>query len=132
VIQQDDTAGAIPHPVHLHGHDFYVLDVGENTTWSGDISRLRLDNPIRRDTVTLPTKGYIVLAFEADNPGVWLMHCHIPFHISAGFGMQFLEGKNEILDKLGDLSSFQEGCESWKPHQLKYFPHGFERGDSLV
>jgi hypothetical protein len=64
------------HPVHLHGHDFYVLGKGTGV-WNGDKSSLQFVNPPRRDTSVLPAGGYLVLAFPADNPGVWLMHCHI-------------------------------------------------------
>ncbi|KAH8727984.1 multicopper oxidase-domain-containing protein [Phaeosphaeriaceae sp. PMI808] len=110
IIQQDNaTTPPLPHPIHLHGHDFYVLDQAENAIWTGDISRLQTANPIRRDTATLPIKGYLVLAFESDNPGAWLMHCHIPFHISAGLGVQFLERASEILGAVGDLSGMQGG-----------------------
>jgi hypothetical protein len=77
-------------------------------------------------------RGYLVLAFELDNPGVWLMHCHIPFHISAGLGLQFLEDKDEIVDSIGDLSGFDEGCNSWKPFQTTAWPNGFMNGDSLL
>lgn len=42
------------------------------------------DNPPRRDVVLLPETGYIAIAFRADNPGVWLIHCHIAWHSSAG------------------------------------------------
>jgi hypothetical protein len=104
----------VPHPIHLHGHDFYVLDQQAGTPWSGDISRLITDNPIRRDTATLPAQGYLVLAFESDNPGAWLMHCHIPFHISAGLGIQFLERMDEIQSGNGGLPGLQDGCKSWK------------------
>jgi len=111
VIQQAPTAPPVPHPIHLHGHDFYVLDQQANTPWSGDISRLKTDNPIRRDTATLPGGGYLVLAFESDNPGAWLMHCHIPFHVSAGLGIQFLERMDEIDTSGGPL---EEGCKKWR------------------
>ncbi|ORY16389.1 multicopper oxidase-domain-containing protein [Clohesyomyces aquaticus] len=130
VIQQAAGTPPLPHPIHLHGHDFYVLDHGENTAWTGDISKLKTDNPIRRDTATLPAGGYLVLAFESDNPGAWLMHCHIPFHVSAGLSLQFLERESEIIPSLGgDLSSFKEGCKSWKQYQDNV-PGGFIIGDS--
>lgn len=74
MIQQDSvTAPPVPHPIHLHGHDFFVLGQKENAVWSGDISTLNMINPIRRDTATLPALGYLVLAFESDNPGAWLV-----------------------------------------------------------
>lgn len=28
----------------------------------------------------LPAGGYVVIAFQADNPGYWFMHCHIEVH----------------------------------------------------
>ncbi|KAF1914550.1 multicopper oxidase-domain-containing protein [Ampelomyces quisqualis] len=111
VIQQSAAAPPVPHPIHLHGHDFYILDQQASTPWSGDISRLKTDNPVRRDTATLPGGGYLVLAFESDNPGAWLMHCHIPFHVSAGLGIQFLERMDEI-DASGGM--LEGGCKSWK------------------
>jgi FtsP/CotA-like multicopper oxidase with cupredoxin domain len=69
------TTLAVPHPIHLHGHDFYVIAQGTGT-YSTDVT-VNLDNPPRRDTAMLPASGYLVLAFETNNPGAWLMHCHI-------------------------------------------------------
>ncbi|KAG4220106.1 hypothetical protein PC116_g31415, partial [Phytophthora cactorum] len=40
--------------------------------------------PMRRDTLVLFPTGYIVLRFRADNPGVWLFHCHIEWHVASG------------------------------------------------
>lgn len=127
VIQQDtsgnDTTPPLPHPIHLHGHDFYVLDQQADAIWNGDISRLKTDNPIRRDTATLPSRGYLVLAFESDNPGAWLMHCHIPFHIAAGLGVQFLERKSEIHAQ-DHFAAMQEGCRGWNDFSTEYYPTG--------
>jgi len=107
----------LPHPLHLHGHDFWIIASG-NGTFNPSY---KLDNPIRRDTHVVDgnfgvagTGGYAVLAFQADNPGAWLLHCHIPFHISGGLGIQFLERPSEIVGTLGDLSGFTEGCAKWK------------------
>ncbi|KAI8932752.1 hypothetical protein NX059_010242 [Plenodomus lindquistii] len=131
VIQQDAAAPALPHPIHLHGHDFYVLDSQASAQWSGDISRLKTDNPIRRDTASLPAGGYLVLAFESDNPGAWLMHCHIPFHIAAGLGVQFLERKSEIQSSLGSLQGMQDGCKEWSKFHDENYPNGILiHGDS--
>lgn len=124
VIQQSAQAPPLPHPIHLHGHDFYVLDHQANAQWSGDISRLKMDNPIRRDTFSLPAGGYLVLAFESDNPGAWLMHCHIPFHISGGLGVQFLERASEIEDSIGSLSDMYEGCANWHEFHKEHYPGG--------
>lgn len=130
VIQQDPAnLAAVPHPIHLHGHDFYVLAQESDKTWDGDISGLKMDNPPRRDTATLPAKGYLVLAFESDNPGLWLMHCHIPFHLSQGFGIQFVERADAIT---GSLDNVESGCDNWHKWRHEYYPNGYSEGDISV
>lgn len=106
----------LPHPIHLHGHDFWLIAVG-NGTFNPTYN---LNNPIRRDTHVVQgnqgvpgTGGYAVIAFQADNPGAWLMHCHIPWHVSGGLGVQFLERPSEIIGTLGDISGFTGGCSTW-------------------
>lgn len=47
-----------------------------------ELSRIAL-----RDTVQIPSRGYAVLRFRADNPGVWLFHCHILWHLATGMAM---------------------------------------------
>lgn len=61
----------LPHPIHLHGHDFYIVGKGPGA-WDGTANGLTFDNPTRRDTATLPAGGYLLLAFPADNPGLWV------------------------------------------------------------
>lgn len=63
----------LPHPIHLHGHDSYVLARGGDLYLSS-IAELALTNPPRRDTINLPSNGFVVLAFQTDNPGSWLLH----------------------------------------------------------
>ena len=41
----------------------------------------------RKDTVIIPTGGYVVIRFKPDNPGWWLLHCHIEPHASGGMIM---------------------------------------------
>ena len=78
IIQQDQvTAPRIPHPIHLHGHDFYVLGQGIGVFDNSSIADLTFVNPTRRDVAFLPAKGWLVISFPTDNPGAWLMHCHI-------------------------------------------------------
>ena len=62
------------HPIHLHGHDFFILGAGNGTYTNQE---LNIFNPPRRDTANMPAAGWLVIAFETDNPGTWLMHCHI-------------------------------------------------------
>lgn len=54
-------------------------------------------DPERRDVAILPQTGYIAMAFQLDNPGAWIMHCHIAWHASSGLSMQFVESPDNIL-----------------------------------
>ncbi|XP_069141122.1 uncharacterized protein [Argopecten irradians] len=57
-------------------------------TWLGDnVPGLELSNPPRKDTLIVPSGGYAVIRIKADNPGIWLMHCHIELHANDGMMM---------------------------------------------
>ncbi|KAI4761530.1 putative multicopper oxidase, type 1 [Aureobasidium sp. EXF-3400] len=116
VIQQVSGSPPITHPIHLHGHDFFVLghQASSNFDSSTMTGQLNFNNPPRRDTATLPASGWLVLAFPANNPGAWLMHCHIAWHISEGLGVQFLEAKNQIT--LPDANEFKQQCANWNQY----------------
>ncbi|KAK6819001.1 hypothetical protein RU639_008078 [Aspergillus parasiticus] len=103
-----ETRQPIGHPIHLHGHDFFILSQGTGA-WDGSS---RTENPPRRDTAMLPRQGHLVIAFQADNPGAWLMHCHIGWHTTEGFALQFLERTDEVVDTI-DYELLQDTCESW-------------------
>ncbi|OCK79607.1 multicopper oxidase [Lepidopterella palustris CBS 459.81] len=106
-----ETSVKVPHPIHLHGHDFFILASGEYETYDTSVT-LNLDNPPRRDVATLPTDGYLVIAFLTDNPGVWLMHCHIGWHTSEGLALQFIERSSEI-SALVDYDTLSGTCSTW-------------------
>jgi iron transport multicopper oxidase len=74
VENHDDTE----HPMHLHGYEFQVVARGTGS-WDGNESKLP-KVPMRRDTVTTPPSGYLVIRIRANNPGVWMFHCHMEFH----------------------------------------------------
>lgn len=83
------------HPFHLHGHKFAIVGRTQNYT-SEDITLNPplvegQSNPIRRDTVDIPSMHSATIRIVADNPGVWLMHCHIEWHLESGLGMQLIE-----------------------------------------
>jgi len=102
----------LPHPIHLHGHDYYIVGSGPGT-WDGSTAGLKFNNPTRRDTAILPAGGYLLIAFPADNPGMWIMHCHIAWHASQGLSVQFMERMSEIKGTLGDTSILKDGCDAW-------------------
>ena len=57
---------------------------------------INLDSPPYLDVVLVPVGGHMVLRFEADNPGIWLPHCHNIGHLLGGMGAIFLEALTEI------------------------------------
>lgn len=115
IIQNDMLSGGPPppHPIHLHGHDFYVLGFGDGEWDNSLASGLTFNNPTRRDTATLPSYGWLAIAFPTDNPGAWLMHCHISAHISEGLGIQFLEAASSIANLPTAGSAWSNTCSQW-------------------
>jgi FtsP/CotA-like multicopper oxidase with cupredoxin domain len=63
----------MPHPMHLHGHLFQVVEI-DGVRFSGAV----------RDTVLIPPNRRVTVAFDADNPGLWAIHCHLLYHLDAG------------------------------------------------
>lgn len=107
----------VPHPMHLHGHDFSLLGQGAGTfDPSSNFDDLNFVNPPRRDVAVLLASGWSVIAFQTDNPGAWLMHCHIAWHVGEGLSLQFLELPNQIPGEYGDYvqgNEFQDTCANW-------------------
>jgi hypothetical protein len=103
------------HPIHLHGHSFYVLSSyrAEGRDGWGSYNPfdpgaklpnpLNLRNPVRRDTVSVPRRGHVVLRFTADNPGLWMLHCHMMVHLGRGMATGFHVGPAH--DENHDLAS---------------------------
>jgi len=62
------------HPMHLHGHSFHVLKrdgvAVPHDQWG--------------DTVLVRPREHIQVAFVADNPGDWMLHCHVMDHQVGG------------------------------------------------
>lgn len=97
------------HPFHLHGHNFQVIDRdppygehfldykgGDYVPWDPSNHTAFPAIPARRDTFVLPPKGSYVMRFVADNPGVWMFHCHIDWHLSQGLAMVMIEAPDVI------------------------------------
>ena len=59
------------HPIHLHGHTFQLIKP-DGTPGA------------RKDTVVVLPKQKIDAALVADNPGLWMLHCHNTYHAYAG------------------------------------------------
>jgi FtsP/CotA-like multicopper oxidase with cupredoxin domain len=67
-----------PHAMHVHGHHFRHLDArGEG--WK----------PWWLDTVLVMPQRRERIAFVADNPGKWMLHCHMIEHQESGMATWF-------------------------------------------
>ncbi|KAK4180929.1 putative laccase precursor [Triangularia setosa] len=133
---------SIPHPVHLHGHDILILGASPALAApinpanrlrpynpSVDGPALKIANPTRRDTTMLPAWGWLALAYRTNNPGAWLMHCHIAWHASQGFSVQFLEQLASIPTAM-NLNELTANCNNWDT----FYPSGapFLQDDSGI
>lgn len=61
------------HPMHLHGHHFQVVDLGQGR-FAGAM----------RDVIAVPPGGMVTVAVDFDNAGDWFLHCHHLYHMAAG------------------------------------------------
>ncbi len=71
VTMQNTTSMA--HPMHLHGHYFKVVAIGDK----------RIDGAVR-DTILVPAGERVAIQFDADNIGTWAFHCHHLYHMNSG------------------------------------------------
>ncbi|KAE9398736.1 laccase [Gymnopus androsaceus JB14] len=81
-----------PHPFHLHGHTFDVI----RPQGSSDYNYV---NPVRRDVVATGTGAAadnVTIRFQTDNAGPWFLHCHIDWHLEAGFAIVFAEDAADV------------------------------------
>lgn len=67
--------------------------------------------PMRRDTVMIQGEGYATLRFVADNPGVWLFHCHIEWHMDQGLIATMVEAPLELQKSLTLPQSHIDVCK---------------------
>ncbi|KAI9663663.1 MAG: hypothetical protein M1821_007153 [Bathelium mastoideum] len=118
------------HPMHMHGHNFYILNEGFGD-WDGK-TVINPSNPQRRDVHLLaPAQGstpaYIVVQFDLDNPGVWPFHCHIAWHVSAGLYINILERPNDITFS-SIPSVMAQTCRDWSAFTGTHIPDQIDSG----
>lgn len=71
---------AFAHAMHVHGHHFRIIERGGSTIDEG--------RPWR-DTFLVGPQQTTTIAFVADNPGKWLLHCHMLEHAAGGMNTWF-------------------------------------------
>ncbi|XP_057788937.1 laccase-22-like [Salvia miltiorrhiza] len=102
VLQGTAVIAPESHPTHLHGFNFYAVGRGVgNYDPINDPKRFNLDDPVERNTISVPTGGWTAIRFRADNPGMWFLHCHLEVHTTWGLKMAFLvengKGPNQSI-----------------------------------
>jgi iron transport multicopper oxidase len=104
------------HPFHLHGHNFQAIARSDEEAGVFDPTNSSYTNyptvPMRRDTFVLKPDGFIVLRFRADNPGVWLFHCHIEWHVDQGLVATMVEAPLEIQKSLTIPQNHIAACQA--------------------
>lgn len=68
-----ENATSMSHPMHLHGHVFEIMEIN-GVPFKG----------VKGDTVLVLPFATVKIQFDADNPGVWPLHCHNLYHQAAG------------------------------------------------
>ncbi|THV03708.1 laccase lcc5 [Dendrothele bispora CBS 962.96] len=93
-----------PHPFHLHGHVFDVVRSAGQTDYN-------YVNPPRRDVVSVGTTGdNVTIRFTTDNAGPWYLHCHIDWHLEAGFAIVFAEGPDSWNSTITPSDQWNQLC----------------------
>ncbi|ADV25598.1 acidic laccase [Cryptococcus gattii E566] len=107
------------HPFHLHGHEFQIVRKSFDVTSNDTTINPPLDeterNPARRDTVVIPPTGMVVLRWRADNPGAWMFHCHIDWHLSSGLAAVMIEAPEQFQSDSASAvpSQITDQCKWW-------------------
>ncbi|WVO16800.1 hypothetical protein L204_104486 [Cryptococcus depauperatus] len=72
-------------------------------------------NPARRDTVVIPGGGSVTLRWRADNPGAWMFHCHIDWHLSSGLAAVLVEAPERFAGEKANVPErIYDHCRAWK------------------
>ncbi|KZV72897.1 multicopper oxidase [Peniophora sp. CONT] len=97
-----------PHPMHLHGHNFWVVRSAGNSTYNWD-------NPIVRDVVSIGNDATddVTIRFETNNPGPWFIHSHIDWHLNTGLGVVMAESLSEVASHNPHTSSWDALCPAY-------------------
>ncbi|KAJ3705840.1 hypothetical protein LUZ61_009545 [Rhynchospora tenuis] len=99
VFQGTNMLGGENHPMHLHGHRFYVVGTGfGNFNNQTDPLSYNLVDPPRKSTIGVPKNGWATIRFRAANPGVWFMHCHVDRHMIWGMDVVFITKNGNSTD----------------------------------
>lgn len=101
LVIEEPTKLQPPHPIHKHSNKAFLMATGHGKfSWkslaeaSQESPDSFLEKPIYRDTfVTSPAgEAWLAIRYHVENPGAFLLHCHMETHLSTGMGMVLLDG----------------------------------------
>lgn len=79
IFNDPKSAHPMQHPIHIHGQRFLVLST----------NGVKDTNLVYKDSVLVQKGDTVELLVQMDNPGKWVIHCHIPEHMEAGMMSTF-------------------------------------------
>src|ERR1700712_691878 len=104
--------GMDPHPIHVHGHTFYTTGteggrIPETAWWPGNTALVGVGQA--RD-----------VEFVANNPGDWMLHCHMPHHMmnqmsSTVMGTPTTNGAITQKRNMAAMQSMNDSMQTGKP-----------------
>nr|QPA20085.1 laccase 2 [Amylostereum areolatum] len=96
-----------PHPIHIHGQSFYVVRSAGNSSYN-------FENPVLRDVVSIGNETDLVtIRFMAENPGPWLVHCHIDWHLRLGFAAVLATEDPSLSTDVATPESWKQLCPTY-------------------
>ncbi|GAA5865276.1 hypothetical protein JCM1840_003973 [Sporobolomyces johnsonii] len=109
-----------PHPFHLHGIEMSLIARGTGILGPYDTPDVpyNLDNPLRRDTISVLPGAYVVVRLIADLAGVHAFHCHIGWHQSQGL-MGVLVVEPEVIQALGIPAANLDLCNNAERNKIE-------------
>ena len=112
IVINNNDAGK--HPFHLHGHAFQAIWRSDEDAGYYDPARDTAfpATPMRRDTLMVRPNGNMVMRFRADNPGLWLFHCHIEWHVDSGLIATIVEAPLELQKNLTIPQNHYDACKA--------------------
>ncbi len=101
------------HPIHWHGHSCYVMYQGKTNTGYKNYNFEYDCRVPYRDVATINPNSAMVVRCIADNPGVWVAHCHIAWHLETGLMFSMVESTSKIKKLYTNDQSKLNNCGSY-------------------
>lgn len=104
IVFEDVVFPMPPHPIHKHGNKMWRIGAGDGRFNYSTVAealqhipeKFNLVDPPKRDSfATLPAitgPVWMVVRYHVNNPGAWLMHCHIQSHLLGGMSVAVQDG----------------------------------------